>query len=102
MVDAYYEATKDKSFIQQNIDFMDQEFNYWMVNRTKIFRDLNGKEHQLARYNVQVDDPRPGKISLPTNEMNENIVDFQNRTLRTTEMLKHYKALRIKRSFTET
>ena len=63
MVDDYYEATKNKSFIEENIKYLDQEFNYWMVNRTQTVT-VNGKQHVLARYNVEVDDPRPGKCVL--------------------------------------
>ncbi|MGB1501993.1 MAG: hypothetical protein ACPHAM_09295 [Flavobacteriaceae bacterium] len=42
---------------------MEKEFQYWMANRTKVVR-VNGKDHKLARYNVQVDDPRPGNVFL--------------------------------------
>ena len=78
MVEAYYEvncivvyikvlqvnlfvlkATKNKSFIQENIAYMEQEFDYWMQNRT-VSINVKGKNHKLARYNVEVDDPRPG------------------------------------------
>lgn len=37
---------------------MDKEFDYWMTNRTTKI-NINGKNHKLARYNVEVDDPRP-------------------------------------------
>ncbi len=59
MVDAYFEATDDKEFLQENIQYLDKEFQYWMENRTMDL-EVNGKTHKLARYNVQVDDPRPG------------------------------------------
>lgn len=59
MVDAYYEATSDTKFIEDNIEYLDKEFNYWMANRT-LQVTVHGKTHQMARYNVEVDDPRPG------------------------------------------
>ena len=75
MVDAYFEATKNKSFIQENIDYLDQEFKYWMTNRTKSIV-VNGKEHLLARYNVEVDDPRPGESFLDLNSFLFNTISF--------------------------
>ena len=43
---------------------MAQEFDYWMQNRT-ISINVKGKTHKLARYNVEVDDPRPGMFYAP-------------------------------------
>ena len=62
MVDAYHQATNDDEFVKNNIQYLDQEFQYWMVNRTKDIL-VKGKVYKLARYNVEVDDPRPGKKS---------------------------------------
>lgn len=56
-----WQATEDKTFIENNIQYLEKEFQYWMANRTKVVR-VNGKDHKLARYNVQVDDPRPGNV----------------------------------------
>ena len=59
MVHLYYEATKDDAFLRENIEYLDKEFKYWMANRTTSVQTSNGKTHTLARYNVEVDDPRP-------------------------------------------
>ena len=59
MVHLYYEATKDDAFLRENIEYLDKEFKYWMANRTTSVQSPNGKTHTLARYNVEVDDPRP-------------------------------------------
>ena len=59
MVHLYYEATKDDTFLRDNIEYLDKEFKYWMANRTTTVKTSNGKTHTLARYNVEVDDPRP-------------------------------------------
>jgi len=58
MVQLYFEATNDKAFLQGNIDVLDKEFEYWIANRTTAII-VDGKEHLLAHYNVEVDDPRP-------------------------------------------
>ena len=34
MVDGYYESSKDVDFIQDNLWIMEQEFIFWMQNRT--------------------------------------------------------------------
>ena len=67
MVDAYFEATDDEEFLQENIQYLDKEFQYWMENRTMDL-EVNGKTHKLARYNVQVDDPRPESYYEDFNE----------------------------------
>ena len=59
MVHLYYEATKDDAFLRENIEYLDKEFKYWMANRTTSVQTADGKTHTLARYNVEVDDPRP-------------------------------------------
>ena len=58
MVEAYYDSTNDVEFIEENIDYLEQEFQHWMQNRSvNITKD--GKNCTLARYNVEVDSPRP-------------------------------------------
>ena len=50
-------------FVKKNIEAMDKEFNFWIENRTtSITRE--GQEFRLARYDVEVDAPRPGNFSL--------------------------------------
>ena len=56
----YLQATHDEKFIEENIEYLDKEFQFWMANRT-ITVNVGEKMHTLARYNVEVDDPRPGK-----------------------------------------
>ena len=60
----HMQATKNKSFVRESIAYMAQEFDYWMQNRT-ISINVKGKTHKLARYNVEVDDPRPGMFYAP-------------------------------------
>jgi alpha,alpha-trehalase len=60
----YFQATHDEKFIEENIEYLDKEFQFWMANRT-ITVNVGGKMHTLARYNVEVDDPRPGQYFFP-------------------------------------
>ena len=60
----YFQATHDEKFIEENIEYLDKEFQFWMANRT-ITLNVGEKMHTLARYNVEVDDPRPGKYIFP-------------------------------------
>ena len=75
-----------------------------MANRT-VTVNVGGKMHTLARYNVEVDDPRPGQyifplIKLCSSEKAKVIkLQLQNHTARTTEMLKNLKRFQNKRSF---
>lgn len=45
------------------IDSMDREFQFWMANRTKEVT-LSGRKYKVAVYNVEVDGPRPGQLSV--------------------------------------
>ena len=58
MVEAYYDSTNDLEFIEENIDYLEQEFQHWMQNRS-VTITKGGKNYTLARYNVEVDSPRP-------------------------------------------
>ena len=58
MVEAYYDSTNDVEFIEENIDYLEQEFQHWMQNRSVTITN-DGKNYTLARYNVEVDSPRP-------------------------------------------
>ena len=60
----YFQATHDEKFIEENIEYLDKEFQFWMANRT-ITVNVGEKKHTLARYNVEVDDPRPGQYIFP-------------------------------------
>lgn len=62
MVELYLNITDDptteRAFLSDCIFQMKQEFDFWWNNRTTIV-NVAGKDHQLARYNVPVDGPRP-------------------------------------------
>ena len=59
------QATGDDEFLKANLDSMGKEFDFWMSNRI-IDVEKDGKTYTLARYNVEVDLPRPGKQVLFT------------------------------------
>lgn len=58
MVKNYYDATKNDSFIALNIKELEQEFEFFMNNRTVTFVH-NGKNYTMARYYVPSNTPRP-------------------------------------------
>ncbi|XP_030264648.1 trehalase [Sparus aurata] len=58
MVESYYQATKDKDFLRSALPGLEQEYRFWMQNRSVAVR-LNETLHVLNRYDVQVGLPRP-------------------------------------------
>ncbi|XP_033487217.1 trehalase [Epinephelus lanceolatus] len=58
MVESYYQATKDKEFLRAALPALEQEYQFWMQNRSVTLK-LNGTEHVLNRYDVKVGLPRP-------------------------------------------
>ncbi|XP_072309122.1 trehalase [Eucyclogobius newberryi] len=58
MVESYYQATKDKEFLRTALPRLDQEYSFWMENRS-VLVNVNGSEHRLNRFDVQVGLPRP-------------------------------------------
>ncbi|XP_032361857.1 trehalase [Etheostoma spectabile] len=58
MVESYYQATKDKEFLRAALPSLEQEYRFWMQNRS-VAVEVNGTEHVLNRYHVQVGLPRP-------------------------------------------
>uniref|UniRef100_A0A3P8VDY2 Trehalase n=1 Tax=Cynoglossus semilaevis TaxID=244447 RepID=A0A3P8VDY2_CYNSE len=54
MVDSYYQATKDKNFLRKALPVLEQEYNFWMQNRSVAV-----SEHILNRYHVEISMPRP-------------------------------------------
>ncbi|XP_074536091.1 trehalase [Halichoeres trimaculatus] len=58
MVESYYQATKDGAFLRAVLPTLEQEYNFWMQNRSVAVR-VNGVEHKLNRYHVQAGLPRP-------------------------------------------
>lgn len=58
MMKSYIEATNDTVFLKENVDILEKEFSYWMLNHTvNIERD--GKIYTLARYKDSSVGPRP-------------------------------------------
>ncbi|XP_062329245.1 trehalase [Osmerus eperlanus] len=62
MVESYYQATKDDSFLRTVMPALDQEYRFWMQNRS-VTVETNGKKHVLNRFNVLVGLPRPESYS---------------------------------------
>lgn len=58
MVESYYQATKDKEFLRAALPRLDQEYSFWMENRS-LSVSVNGSEHRLNKFDVQVGLPRP-------------------------------------------
>ncbi|KAE8295018.1 Trehalase [Larimichthys crocea] len=58
MVESYYQATRDKEFLRAALPALEQEYRFWMQNRSTPVT-VNGTEHVLNRYHVEVGSPRP-------------------------------------------
>lgn len=58
MVESYYQATKDKDFLRAALPALQREYQFWMQNRSVVLR-VNGTEHVLNNFDVQVGLPRP-------------------------------------------
>jgi len=58
MVEEYYKATDDTDFVKKILGSMSDEFNFWIKHRSVVVHK-DGKDHTMARYNVEVDMPRP-------------------------------------------
>ncbi|PNF19664.1 Trehalase [Cryptotermes secundus] len=58
MVKSYIDATHDMTFLKENIDILEKEFEYWMTNHT-ISVEKDGKRYTLARYKDASSGPRP-------------------------------------------
>jgi len=58
MMKSYLDATHDVEFVKQNIDILEQEFEFWMTNHT-ILVEKDGKQYTLARYKDASSGPRP-------------------------------------------
>jgi alpha,alpha-trehalase len=60
MFKKYFDATGNASFIRDNIKIMEEEFNFFMVERTVTFQLVEGgRNYTMARYNVNRKGPRP-------------------------------------------
>ncbi|XP_051253058.1 trehalase [Dicentrarchus labrax] len=62
MMESYYQATKDKEFLRAALPALEQEYRFWMQNRS-VAVTVNGAEYELNRYHVQVGLPRPESYS---------------------------------------
>ena len=58
MVDSYVTRTGDITFLENNIELLEKEFQFWVTNRT-VTINKNGKEYRLARYYATSHGPRP-------------------------------------------
>uniref|UniRef100_A0A1B6EEF7 Trehalase n=2 Tax=Clastoptera arizonana TaxID=38151 RepID=A0A1B6EEF7_9HEMI len=58
MMKSYIDATHDKEFLQKNINTLEKEFKFWIVNRT-VTIEKDGHHYTLARYKDSSSGPRP-------------------------------------------
>ncbi|CAL1678702.1 unnamed protein product [Lasius platythorax] len=58
MVAKYYDYTKDREFLKQNIAILETEFEYWQNEKT-VNVMKNGKTYRMARYVTNSNGPRP-------------------------------------------
>jgi alpha,alpha-trehalase len=58
MVDSYVTQTGNITFLKNNINLLEKEFQFWMTNRT-VTVNKDGNEYKLARYYVPAQGPRP-------------------------------------------
>ncbi|XP_025410177.1 trehalase-like isoform X2 [Sipha flava] len=58
MMQSYIEATNDTMFLRENVDILEKEFSYWMLNHT-VDIEKDGKVYTLARYKDSSTGPRP-------------------------------------------
>ncbi|KMQ92015.1 trehalase-like isoform x2 protein, partial [Lasius niger] len=54
----YYDYTKDREFLKQNIAILETEFEYWQNEKT-VNVMKNGKTYRMARYVTNSNGPRP-------------------------------------------
>ncbi|XP_022174955.1 trehalase isoform X4 [Myzus persicae] len=58
MMKSYIEATNDTIFLKENVDILEKEFSFWMLNHT-VDIEKDGKVYTLARYKDSSTGPRP-------------------------------------------
>ncbi|KAL3846756.1 hypothetical protein ACJMK2_017717 [Sinanodonta woodiana] len=58
MVYEYFQTTNDVKFLQDNIQYLEDEYEFWQRNRT-VSISRNGKTHQLNHYASLANRPRP-------------------------------------------
>ncbi|CAN9510944.1 unnamed protein product [Ophioblennius macclurei] len=79
MVESYYQATKDKEFLRAALPVLEQEYRFWMNNRS-VTVDVDGKRHVLNRFRVDVGSPRPESYTDDV-ELAEGLPDDQKEQL---------------------
>jgi len=57
-VEKYYDYTKDREFLRQNIPILEKEFEYWQNEKTVTVMK-NGTPYRMARYVTNSNGPRP-------------------------------------------
>ncbi|XP_041090784.1 trehalase [Polyodon spathula] len=62
MVESYYQATLDKEFLRGAVELLEQEYWFWMRNRS-VSIEIQGALHTLNQYSVQAGEPRPESYS---------------------------------------
>ncbi|XP_023702103.1 trehalase [Cryptotermes secundus] len=62
MVHSYVTQTSNITFLRNNINLLEAEFQFWMTNRT-VTVNKQGKEYRLARYYAATQGPRPESYS---------------------------------------
>ncbi|CAJ0933589.1 unnamed protein product, partial [Ranitomeya imitator] len=62
MMESYMATRNDETFLRNNINILEKEYNFWMTNRS-ISVELNGKTYKLNRYYVPAGGPRPESYS---------------------------------------
>lgn len=49
---------------RENIEALQEEFQFWDKERSVEITDFEGKKHRVAQYNVKVGEPRPESFRL--------------------------------------
>ncbi|XP_030076429.1 trehalase [Microcaecilia unicolor] len=79
MMDSYMSKYNDLEFLRSNIHLLEQEYEFWMRNRSVIV-SLGGRNYTLNRYHVQVGDPRPESYTDDL-ELAENLTEAARQEL---------------------
>jgi len=59
MVKNYFDATSNLTFIETHMLTMIKEFNFFMNRRMQDVVDKDGVTHKMAKYSVELNEPRP-------------------------------------------
>ncbi|XP_067002746.2 trehalase [Anabrus simplex] len=78
MVDTYYQETADLEFVRTNIDVLENEFKFWMEQRT-VPVEKDGRYYTLARYYAVSKGPRPESYKEDYNKAHESFDNEERR-----------------------